>query len=338
MNLRAPVYVSPLLLPLAAAACGGSQPPQPAPPVPIASAFASSPPAVAPAPPPSASGIWLGTLHVGGSKGLRVQLRLDLAQTPPGCLLDSLDQHAKGIPCTPSVTGSTLSLDVPAVHGSFQGTLSADGNTVDGTWTQGGPIPLVLARQATAIEPTPVALDPAMPPVEVAKLKDVLDKDLAAALASGDLAPATDGGVTIGVVQHGVRRVFSYGTAKPDSVFEIGSVTKTFTGLLLAQSVAQKKARLDEPVRALLPAGTVAAPASGPEITLLDLSAQRSGLPRGATGGYSAFALFNPDADFAVVVLSNTSVGDRSFADDLGAHVAQRLTGKPAIPLGPASQ
>ena len=44
--------------------------------------------------------------------------------------------------------------------------------------------------------------------------------------------------------------------------------------------VEQKKVRLDEPVRALLPAGTVAAPASGAEITLLDLSAQRSGLPR----------------------------------------------------------
>jgi CubicO group peptidase (beta-lactamase class C family) len=58
----------------------------------------------------------------------------------------------------------------------------------------------------------------------------------------------------------------------------------------------------------------------------------------GATGGYSAFALFNPDADFAVIVLSNTSIGERSFADDLAAHVAQRLSGKPAKSLGPASQ
>jgi CubicO group peptidase (beta-lactamase class C family) len=38
--------------------------------------------------------------------------------------------------------------------------------------------------------------------------------------------------------------------------------------------------KFDEPVRELLPKGTVAAPASGAEITLLDLSAQRSGLPR----------------------------------------------------------
>jgi CubicO group peptidase (beta-lactamase class C family) len=55
----------------------------------------------------------------------------------------------------------------------------------------------------------------------------------------------------------------------------------------------------------------------------------------GATGGYSAFAMFNPDKDFAVIVLSNTSIGDRSFADDLGAHIVQRLAGKPAISLAP---
>jgi serine-type D-Ala-D-Ala carboxypeptidase/endopeptidase len=55
----------------------------------------------------------------------------------------------------------------------------------------------------------------------------------------------------------------------------------------------------------------------------------------GATGGYSAFAAFNPGRDFAVIVLSNTSIGDRAFADDLGTHVAQRLSGKPAISLAP---
>ena len=57
----------------------------------------------------------------------------------------------------------------------------------------------------------------------------------------------------------------------------------------------------------------------------------------GATGGYSAFALFNPEKDFAVVVLSNTSIAKDSFADALGKHVAQRLTGKPAVSLAPVT-
>ena len=70
----------------------------------------------------------------------------------------------------------------------------------------------------------------------------------------------------------------SFGAAKPDSIFEIGSITKTFTGLLLAQMAEQKKVQMNEPVRELLPAGTIAKPA-GAEITLVDLAAQRSGLP-----------------------------------------------------------
>src|SRR5262245_26106043 len=68
---------------------------------------------------PTASGVWLGRL-AGGPKGLRVQLRLDLAKTPPACLIDSPDQHASDIPCGDvKAAGNTLSLAVPAVRGSF---------------------------------------------------------------------------------------------------------------------------------------------------------------------------------------------------------------------------
>jgi D-alanyl-D-alanine-carboxypeptidase/D-alanyl-D-alanine-endopeptidase len=240
-----------------------------------------APPASAPpAPPPSLSGIWLGTLQTGG-KGLRLQIHLDLAPTPATCSLDSLDQHAMAIPCSNVVaSATTLSLDVPAVHGVLKGTVSADGNTVTGTWTQSGAdLPIVLTRQTTALEAAKVATDPAMPAVDIDKIQAVMDKDLEK-VVSTEFAPATGVGVTIGVLEHGVRKIFSYGAAQPDSVFEIGSITKTFTGLTLAQMVQQNKVGLDEPVRTLLPKGTVAAPTAGAEITLVDLSAQRSGLPR----------------------------------------------------------
>ena len=117
-------------------------------------------------------------------------------------------------------------------------------------------------------------------PVSLADLKSGLDRDLAAALDHGALAPATHAGITIGVLLHGERRIFTYGIAKPDSIFEIGSITKTFTSLLLAQMAEQNIVRLDEPVRDLLPPGTVPKPATGTEITLLSLSGQHSGLPR----------------------------------------------------------
>lgn len=262
---------------LALAACGGS----PAPTSPKAKPTSPAPVPVAVAAAPAKSpftGVWLGTLQAGG-KGLRIQLHLDLSTTPAGCSLDSLDQGAMGIPCTNVVVnGNAVSFDVPAVKGNATGTLAGD--EISAMWSQGGAsLPVTLARQAKALEAVKVAFDPEMPAVGIDKIQDVLAADLEP-LVKGELAPATGIGVTIGVWEKGQQRVFSYGAAKPDSVFEIGSITKVFTGLALAQMVEQKQVRLDEPVRELLPKGTLAGSASGPEITLVDLSAQRSGLPR----------------------------------------------------------
>jgi fermentation-respiration switch protein FrsA (DUF1100 family) len=61
--------------------------------------------------------------------------------------LDSLDQGANGIPVA-SVTfkDSKLNLDVTAVHGTYEGKLAADGNSISGTWTQGMALPLEFKR------------------------------------------------------------------------------------------------------------------------------------------------------------------------------------------------
>jgi D-alanyl-D-alanine-carboxypeptidase/D-alanyl-D-alanine-endopeptidase len=148
-----------------------------------------------------------------------------------------------------------------------------------GTWVQGASLTLNLARQAKRWSPPPPTFDPATPAVKVADIQSVMSHDLEQAVKSGALAPSSSGGITIGVVQHGETRVFAFGTAKADSIYEIGSISKTFTGLILAQMVEQGAVKLDEPVRQLLPAGTVARP-EGAEITLLDLTTQHSGLPR----------------------------------------------------------
>ncbi len=249
---------------------------------------------------PGIDGIWLGALQAGG-QSLRIQLHI--ASDQPGkksCTLDSLDQGAMGLECANvAVKGSDVSFDVPVVHGHWEGKLSPDGNTLDGTWSQGAPLPLKFMRQAKATGPKPNSapvFDPAIPPVSLPELQSVLDHDLAAAVAKGELAPGTGGGIVIGVVEHNARRICAYGTAKADSVFEIGSVTKTFTGLILAQMTVQRKVKLDEPVRELLPPGTVAKPA-GAEITLLDLATQHSGLPR-MPDNFKPADPTNPYADY----------------------------------------
>lgn len=64
-----------------------------------------------------------------------------------------------------------------------------------------------------------------------------------------------------------------------DSVFEIGSITKTFTGTLLSQMAQRGEVRLSDPVAALLPAQVSVPSHGGRQITLEDLSTQTSGLP-----------------------------------------------------------
>jgi CubicO group peptidase (beta-lactamase class C family) len=168
------------------------------------------------------------------------------------------------------------------VHGHWSGTLSENGNQLNGTWSQGSDLPLQLTRQATALtpkKPEPPKYDDAMAPMPADHLKSVLGADLAAALKNGALSSEAHGGVVIGAVHHGARQIIVYGEAKENSIFEIGSITKTFTGLIFAQMVEQGKVKLEEPVRELLPKGTVAKP-DGLEITLVDLATQHSGLPR----------------------------------------------------------
>jgi len=63
-------------------------------------------------------------------------------------------------------------------------------------------------------------------------------------------------------------------------VFEIGSVTKVFTALLLAIAVQRGEARLDDPVSEHLPDGSRVPRRGDAEITLLHLATHTSGLPR----------------------------------------------------------
>ena len=67
--------------------------------------------------------------------------------------------------------------------------------------------------------------------------------------------------------------------ATPDALYEIGSLSKLFTGVLLASQVRQGHVALEDPVNALLPASAQLA-VNGRAVTLLDLATHRSGLPR----------------------------------------------------------
>jgi len=130
-----------------------------------------------------------------------------------------------GLGCANVVSSSNdFSFDVPVVRGHWIGKLSADGNDLAGTWSQSSTLPLNFTRQPVALTAKPISPpDPALAPVSAAALQSVLDKDLAESLKNGELAPATGAGVSIAVVDHGVRRVLSYLMGRRASIVCAGS-------------------------------------------------------------------------------------------------------------------
>lgn len=84
-------------------------------------------------------------------------------------------------------------------------------------------------------------------------------------------------------------------------IFEIGSITKVFTGLLLAQTVIEGKAALDDPISKYLPADLTLDP-QVEAITLAQLSSHTSSLPR-LPDNLNPTNLADPYADYTVEML-----------------------------------
>ncbi len=69
------------------------------------------------------------------------------------------------------------------------------------------------------------------------------------------------------------------GAATPRTRFEVGSLSKVFTDLVLADAVAGKRMALDDDVRKYLPEGFASLAFEGKPVTLLHLANMTSGLP-----------------------------------------------------------
>lgn len=85
--------------------------------------------------------------------------------------------------------------------------------------------------------------------------------------------------------------------ADENTIFEIGSITKLFVGVLLADAVARGEVRLDAPISVYLPKTVKTPKFNGKEITLLDLATHTSGLPR-LPGNFAPRDALNPYADY----------------------------------------
>ena len=134
-----------------------------------------------------------------------------------------------------------------------------------------------------------------------------------------------DVGIVIGIVDEQGSRVVSCGKmdngtdqeVNGDTLFDIASITKPFTGLLLQDMIERGEMKLDDPVAKCLPQSVRMPTRNGKEITLLHLVTHTSGLPHIAPN-LNPKRVDNPFADYTVEEL-NTFLSGYQLTRDPGA-------------------
>ena len=155
--------------------------------------------------------------------------------------------------------------------------------------------------------------------------------------------PLVDGewcaGMVVGVVDSQGTHFYGFGstgltTALPDerTLFEIGSITKAFTGVLLADAVVRKEVALEDPISRFLPEKVKALDYQGTPISLLHLATHTAGLPP-LPGNFRSKDPNNPYADYTVQELYDflsgyalpRKPGEKSDYSNLGAGLLGHL-------------
>ncbi|HZL56121.1 MAG TPA: TIGR03435 family protein [Bryobacteraceae bacterium] len=113
------------------------------------------------------TGTWQGPIQLpaaAGGRQLRTVIKVSRADDKLKAVMYSIDQGGQPITAGEfTVQGSTIKMTVPAIGGKYEGKLSADAKSIEGTWSQGpNPLPLNLTR-ATA-ETAWTIPDPPSPP------------------------------------------------------------------------------------------------------------------------------------------------------------------------------
>jgi len=140
-----------------------------------------------------------------------------------------------------------------------------------------------------------------------AQEKPKTDSDITALLDKGVTQQKRAPGIVIGILDEKGTKIFAKGICETgqsaevngDTLFEIGSVTKVFSALLLQEMVDSGEVSLNDPISKFLPSTVKTPKRKGREITLIDLATQTSGLPR-MPDNFDPKDGNNPYADYTV--------------------------------------
>lgn len=111
-------------------------------------------------------------------------------------------------------------------------------------------------------------------------------------------------GLSIGIIKDGSSLFYNYGTTEKgkrqiptaNSVYELASITKTFSSALLAKAVIDNKVKLDDDIRLYLDGKYPNLEYKGVPIKLINLANLTSGLPNWMPDNKDLFSKANPDS------------------------------------------
>jgi serine-type D-Ala-D-Ala carboxypeptidase/endopeptidase len=153
--------------------------------------------------------------------------------------------------------------------------------------------------------------------------------------ATAYFADTCHAGMSVAVVTPDGQRVYDYGVAnrkagelaRPDSVYEIASVTKTFTATLAAFAVHEGKMTLDGDFRRYLDGPYPNLAIDGHPITLGTVLTHRSGMPRDIPDSDAIFAEKDPRTLPGKLLALNQGRGEKDFLRDLHHTMLQSKPG-----------
>ncbi|MCA1935588.1 MAG: beta-lactamase family protein [Asticcacaulis sp.] len=247
-------------------------------------------------------GRWTGVLAAGA---VRLTLRLEI--DAKGATLFSVDQGNARIPASRvAIEGERIKLAFAAIKATFEGALT-DERHIDGTFTQGAPLPLRFTRGEVA-EATP---EPVYPPLT----RELLNDKRLAAYTPG-MAAAWSRGTQSEIFAAGARSSEDEIAVQMEDQWHWGSITKSMTATLCARLVDAGMIKWTTRVGDVLDERGSPVPAAYREATLLHLLSHRAGLQPNLDGinmvFYSRDPLPDPRAErrkWALAALKQKPVG-----------------------------
>ncbi len=184
-------------------------------------------------------------------------------------------QGAKNLPLANiSFTDGEVAFGLPNVPGDpkVRGKLSADGQKIEGTFSQGGAnFPCSLERKADPVAAAKEAL---------AGFDEVVTDAMKKFEVPGTAIAIVKNREVIYAKGFGLRDVEKQLPVTADTIFAIGSSSKAFTTFVLGTLVDEGRIEWDKPVRNYIPWFKLHDPSMTERLSVRDLVTHRSGMPR----------------------------------------------------------